>query len=150
MNKVIIVSFHKRFKTLEQKIQKVIRQSLIEISKYPLHKQSEARRVDRDVRLEVYLIDNKTMNALGRRFNHRDKPSANILSFPVNDAFPYPDFSQHFLGEIYLAPDYIKVQGQNIDSLAIHGLLHLLGYTHNKKRDRMEMETLEKKIVHKT
>ena len=137
MNKVIIVNYHKRFEALEQKIQKVIRQSLKFLQK---DKQG----------LEVYLIDNKTMSALGRRFNHRSKLSANVLSFPVNDAFPYPNFNQHFLGEIYLAPDYIKAQGQNIDGLAIHGFLHLLGYTHNKKRDRMEMETLEEKIVHKT
>lgn len=137
MNKVIIISSHKRFEALENKIQRVIRQSLRFLQK---NKQG----------LEVYLIDNKTMSALGRRFNHHGKHSANVLSFPVNDAFPYPNFNQHFLGEIYLAPDYIKAQGQNIDDLAIHGLLHLLGYTHNKKRDRMEMETLEEKIVHKT
>jgi rRNA maturation RNase YbeY len=34
--------------------------------------------------------------------------------------------------------------------LLVHGLLHLFGYDHHKKKDRMEMEKIESMILRKT
>jgi ssRNA-specific RNase YbeY (16S rRNA maturation enzyme) len=34
----------------------------------------------------------------------------------------------------------------NVFKVAIHGLLHLLGYTHKDQNDIIEMETLEDEI----
>lgn len=51
-----------------------------------------------------------------------------------------------YLGEIYLAPNYIKKKKENIEKLAVHGVVHLLGYTHNRNRDSIRMEALEKRV----
>jgi ssRNA-specific RNase YbeY (16S rRNA maturation enzyme) len=50
------------------------------------------------------------------------------------------------LGEVYLCPSYIKVNGESLEYLAIHGLLHLMGFNHEKNRDRIRMKSTEQKI----
>ncbi|MGB9763081.1 MAG: rRNA maturation RNase YbeY [Minisyncoccia bacterium] len=57
-------------------------------------------------------------------------------------------------GDIFLCPKEIKKRAQKwkitekivYQKLLIHGILHLLGYTHQKEKERQKMEKLEKKI----
>jgi len=51
------------------------------------------------------------------------------------------------LGEIFLAPEYVRDHGEDIVFLAVHGLLHLLGYTHDGERDSIKMERKEREII---
>jgi probable rRNA maturation factor len=95
--------------------------------------------------LEVYLVNGPQIRRLNRIFRGKDK-ATNVLAFP-SDGFPGPDTQLHFLGEIYLCPNYIRRHGEDTRRLAIHGFLHLLGYTHKKRSDRIKMEDLEDKIL---
>lgn len=70
----------------------------------------------------------------------------NVLSFSHPPGVPRPDYAVRFLGEIYLNPSYIRKQGGDVRAMAVHGLLHLLGYDHARKRDIMEMERIEKRL----
>jgi probable rRNA maturation factor len=90
------------------------------------------------------------MRVLNRRFKGKDAP-ANILSFshPKDFIIPAPPRKDKILGEIYLAPNYIKKHRENLDFMVIHGLLHLLGYDHAAKNDRMRMEKKEREIFAK-
>ena len=99
-----------------------------------------------DVSLEVYLISEKEMRALNRDHHAADCPT-NILSFPAAPSFPTPEFPGLFLGEIFLAPEYVRDHGEDIIFLAVHGLLHFLGYTHNDERDSIKMERKEREII---
>lgn len=84
--------------------------------------------------VEVYLVSRRAMKK-------------NVLAYPAPRNFPRPDlFGKESLGEIHLNPDYIKRHNQNIILMLIHGLLHLLGYDHQKKSDRMKMERMERKL----
>ena len=94
--------------------------------------------------LEAYLVTDRFIRDLNKRFKKSDKVT-NVLAFPFKDFPQYPQ--KHYLGEVYLAPDYVKKTGNSLEHLVIHGLLHLLGYTHEKKRDRIRMEKLEKKLM---
>lgn len=98
--------------------------------------------------LEIYLIGNTAIRSLNRRFRHKDKIT-NVLSFSADGCFPAPELAKGFvrLGEIYIAPDRVKDEKEDIDYLLIHGILHLLGYTHYQKRDTIEMEKTEKRIL---
>lgn len=59
------------------------------------------------------------------------------------------------LGDIILAPAYIAVQAKRFGTtpadetrlLAIHGLLHLLGYDHIEEADAVVMESLEDALL---
>ena len=96
---------------------------------------------------EVFLVSDDIIRRLNRVFKKKDK-ATNVLSFPFKD-FPHPDKLTRPLGEIYLAPDYIKKHGESLEALVVHGLLHLLGYTHKNRHDRIKMERLEKKLFAK-
>ncbi len=83
---------------------------------------------------EIYLVGKSFM----------DK---NVLSFPAPKNFPRPDIKEKPLGEIYLNPDYIEKNRENLNYMLIHGFLHLLGYDHKKKDDIIRMEKKEKECL---
>lgn len=93
---------------------------------------------------DVYLVPLPVIRFLNRKYRKIDKIT-DVLAFPLG-SFPYPGSGKKPLGEIYLAPDYIRERGGDIKRLALHGFLHLLGYTHNKKDDRIRMEKMENKL----
>lgn len=96
----------------------------------------------------IYLIDGKAMRRLNREFRGKDKPT-DVLSFEFPADFPVPKGEKRPLGEIYLNPAYIKKNGETLEYLLTHGILHLLGFNHIKKSDRIRMEKLEEKILKK-
>lgn len=97
--------------------------------------------------IEVNLVTSGVMKSLNRKFRGKNS-TTNILSFDAPQGFPepYKNFPR-FLGEVYLDPAYIKSRGENIDYLLIHGLLHLLGFGHERYGDRIKMIKLERKIL---
>lgn len=92
--------------------------------------------------VEVFFVSNAVMRRLNRKFRKKDKVT-NVLAFPII-GFPRPDRRREVIGEIYLAPDYIRARSEDVFRLAAHGLLHLLGYTHQNKSGRIKMEKKEK------
>ena len=90
--------------------------------------------VGKEEYVEIYLV--------GDDFMYK-----NVLSFPHPQGFPRPDIKQQVLGEIYLNPSYIKEHGEDLVFMLVHGFLHLLGYDHIKKSDRIVMERKEKKLL---
>ena len=71
----------------------------------------------------------------------------NVLTYPADPHFPRPDLDSPVLGEIYLNPEYIADHEENLYYMLIHGMLHLLGYDHMKKSDRMKMEKKESALL---
>ncbi len=101
----------------------------------------------KNIDVDIYLVSDEEMRAINKRFRGKDK-ATNVLSFREPKGFPHPERKKRILlGEVYLAPAYIENKGENIEALVIHGVLHLAGYTHDKVRDRMEMEKKEKEIL---
>jgi probable rRNA maturation factor len=91
----------------------------------------------------VALVSNARARALNRRYLARDY-ATDVLSFPSSD--------RPFLGDIVIARGVARRQARaaghsealELRVLALHGLLHLLGYDH--ERDRGQMARLEKKL----
>lgn len=77
---------------------------------------------------------------------HRDKPvPTDVLSFPVDgpEALDWPDDGPPpELGDIIICPDSAE---EPLTTLAVHGLLHLVGYDHEV--DDGEMLALQDDIV---
>ena len=129
MKEVIVTSFDKRFTSHIKDMEHIARSVLSFINKG-----------DRGV--EIYLIGNVRMRSLNRKFRGKDK-STNVLSFCSPREFP----DDESIGEVYLCPPYIKLHKEKIDYLLVHGILHLAGFNHENKSDRMKMEKLEMKIM---
>jgi probable rRNA maturation factor len=86
----------------------------------------------------------------------RGKASAtNVLSFPVPAATPVPAGEPRPLGDIVLAYGVVsrealaqkKTFAHHVTHLIVHGVLHLLGYDHEKDGDAGAMEAREIMIL---
>jgi len=106
------------------------------------------------------LVGDARMRALNRAWRGLDEPT-DVLSFPSGEA-PGPtrrrrgdDASEPVLGDIAIALGVARRQARRLGHplatelrvLALHGLLHLLGYDH--ERDRGEMRRLERRLLRK-
>ena len=86
--------------------------------------------------LSIALISDRRMRALNRQFRGRDY-ATDVLSFPSDD--------RGFMGDIVIAAGIAKRQAREaghainteIRVLALHGLLHLLGYDHESDDGKM-------------
>ncbi len=86
----------------------------------------------------------------------RGKPQAtNVLSFPAAENLNMPLGEVRPLGDIVLAlgvvtkeaAEQAKPLKDHVSHLIIHGLLHLLGKTHEDEAEAEEMEHLERHIL---
>ena len=98
-----------------------------------------------DVMVEVSLVSDEQMAQINKE-SRGQEGSTIVLSFEEPKCIPQPEGEPVQLGEIYLAPDTIKRGGYKISRLAVHALLHLLGYTHKRRSDTIKMEELENEI----
>jgi len=99
----------------------------------------------------IVLSDDDAVRQLNKTHRNIDKPT-NVLSFPSVRGPAHPDDDGvTYLGDIVIAYETVNIeaedQGRRVEDhlshLAIHGLLHLLGYDHETDKDAHEMEQLE-------
>jgi probable rRNA maturation factor len=98
----------------------------------------------------LVLADDATVRDLNRRFRGKDKPT-NVLSFPSGAAAA----PGAYLGDIVLAIETLAREADeqgtrrshHFAHLAVHGLLHLLGYDHDSDADAERMEREEARIL---
>jgi len=102
----------------------------------------------RNCSVGVFLLSEAEMRRLGRKCIKKGSGHIpNVLSFAEPKRFPHPETRGKFLGEIYLNRDLRPLGERRLGRLLIHGFLHILGYTHDKKHDTLKMEKLEKKLI---
>lgn len=88
----------------------------------------------------------KTTGSISKRrvFSLKD---VDVLAFPEPEGFPHPETRNKFFGEIYINLEIARREPERAHRLAIHGLLHLLGYTHKRNNDTMKMEKKEAELL---
>ncbi len=101
------------------------------------------RLLKKNGRVEIFVVGDRRMRRLNKKFRKLDRPT-NVLSFPEPLGFPRRPGDCRPLGEIFLDLDYIEKKEENVIKLLSHGILHLLGYGHEKTGDRIKMEKKEK------
>jgi rRNA maturation RNase YbeY len=98
--------------------------------------------------VSVFLMSRRQIADLKRKFGINVAGSQpDVLAFPEPNHFPHPDVKGEFLGEIYINRDIMMRDKDRGIFLLIHGILHLLGYRHNKKTDIIKMESAERKLL---
>jgi probable rRNA maturation factor len=93
--------------------------------------------------MTVAIVSDARVHALNRRYRRKDAPT-DVLSFPAGE----PDS----LGDVVIAGGVARRQaaaaGHSLQTelrvLALHGLLHLLGYDH--EHDEGQMARLERRL----
>lgn len=104
--------------------------------------------------LAIALVSDAKMRNLNRDFRGIDRPT-DVLSFPA-DRSPHPVAgANRFLGDVVIATGVAQRQARamghglphELQRLALHGLLHVLGYDHESDDGRMER--VERRLLRK-
>ena len=106
-----------------------------------------------EAELSLALIGNPEMRTLSAKYRRKDYPT-DVLSFPVEEM---PGSADRLLGDVIISVDKAAEQAKERDrtvdeemaTLLIHGIVHLLGYDHERSaKDARVMKRLENKIYH--
>tara|TARA_B100000886_G_scaffold207606_1_gene143561 strand:- start:1389 stop:1829 length:441 start_codon:yes stop_codon:yes gene_type:complete len=94
------------------------------------------------------LLTNKTfIRKLNKKFRKKNK-GTDVLSFPIKS-----NLNKNYKGDIAICYEIINLRSKKtnfdieFDKMWIHGLLHLLGYNHNKQKDYEQMLKREQDIL---
>jgi len=102
----------------------------------------------KDSEICISFVDDETIRELNNSYRNINR-ATDVLSFPQDG----PDFS--ILGDIVISVDTAKrhaVRYENtyefeIKKLIVHGILHLLGFDHKKKKETIVMREKEKQLL---
>ena len=118
--------------------------------------------------LSVLVVDEKAMAELHERWMGEPGPT-DVLAFPMDELRPPhlggvnagragaedPGPDPGLLGDVVLCPQVAAVQARDaghrtqdeLELLAVHGILHLLGYDHAEPDERTEMFGLQDRLL---
>ncbi len=118
--------------------------------------------------LSVLVVDEKAMAELHQRWMSEPGPT-DVLAFPMDELRPphlggvnagragaeEPGPDPGLLGDVVLCPQVAAVQARDaghstqdeLELLAVHGILHLLGYDHAEPDERTEMFGLQDRLL---
>ena len=100
--------------------------------------------------LSIHLVGEKKIRTLNKTYRGKDRPT-DVLSFGMEDAAETINKERRDFGDIFLCLPYIRRQAlsfevpfvEEIKRMLIHGILHLLGYDHEKRQDAVKMFSLQ-------
>ena len=102
--------------------------------------------------LSLALVGNDEIRELNRRYRNKPTPT-DVLSFPADES---ASLHVRLLGDVIISVEQAEVQARRarrtleaeVEWLLIHGILHLLGYDHERSaKEAKIMRALEKKIT---
>ena len=104
--------------------------------------------------LNIVIVDNKKIREINREYRNKDSVT-DVISFAFEEVNDVNYENVRFLGEIYISYERCKEQAldfghsvrREFSYLAVHGLLHLLGYDHMNEEDKKVMRSLEEEIL---
>ena len=102
------------------------------------------------IKIKVIKIDEKKMLLINKKYKKKYR-TTDVLSFKYINNYE----KKKYIGEIFICYKIIKKKSQKykkniikqLYNTIIHGILHLLGYKHETKKNYMIMLNLEKKIL---
>jgi len=102
----------------------------------------------------VIIVNSRKIKKLNKEYRSIDRET-DVISFALEDSkdFIYSDF--RLLGDIYISLDKVRSQSieyghsflRELSFLAVHGLLHLLGYDHMREIDEKIMFKKQEDIL---
>lgn len=107
-----------------------------------------------NVTFEITFCDNDYIQKINKEYRGIDKPT-DVISFAFEDNGNIVYNNERLLGEIYIsiprmqeqAKEYQHSEKRELSFLAVHGMLHLLGYDHLNKEDEKIMFDLQELIL---
>jgi probable rRNA maturation factor len=105
-----------------------------------------------DAELSILLADDETIQRLNREYLDIDAPT-DVLSFPAGDTDP--ESGAQYLGDIVISLPRAQAQAaaaghapsDELQLLAVHGVLHLVGYDHADPEEKAAMWALQAQVL---
>lgn len=120
-----------------------------------LNKGAEIQNVPDDAEISVLICDGDFIHKLNKEYRGIDAPT-DVLSFALNEGdVPEDPEEEKALGDIVInmdraieqAKEYGHSKERETAYLAVHSLLHILGYDHYDPEEKKEMRAQEEKIL---
>lgn len=100
------------------------------------------------------VCDDEFIQLYNKEYRGVDK-STDVLSFPSDEMDP--ESNEVYLGDILISIDHAQAQAdeahhpllEEVAMLAVHGVLHLLGYDHSTAEEKTEMWQLQRQALTK-
>ena len=108
--------------------------------------------------VEITLVDDAAIHELNRTYRGIDRPT-DVLSFALDEGEEEPEVDddeiEHLLGDVIISAPTAVRQGEEyghglereMTYLAVHGMLHLLGYDHMEEKDKLIMRKREEEVL---
>ncbi|MDA0747091.1 MAG: rRNA maturation RNase YbeY [bacterium] len=101
--------------------------------------------------VSILLTNNTTLHRLNKEYRNIDAPT-DVLSFDLRDPV-HPEAEE--LGELYISVEKARIQAdeanrpfaQELTHLAVHGVLHLLGFDHDTDASYAHMRDEENRYL---
>jgi probable rRNA maturation factor len=103
-----------------------------------------------EAEVSILLVGDRRIRALNREWRHVDRPT-DVLSFPLSD----PPGIGPLLGDVVMsvetaarrARDEGRPVARELERYLAHGLLHLLGFDHERPEDARRMAEMEARLA---
>ena len=107
--------------------------------------------VGKEVELSLLLVSRDHIKQLNARFANEDH-ATDVLAFPMMEE---DDEETSLLGDVVVCPEVarenaVRLQhslSKELDTLIVHGTLHLLGYDHQTDEERTRMTARVEQVV---
>jgi probable rRNA maturation factor len=104
--------------------------------------------------ISVLIVNAARSRELNRRYRGQDKPT-NVLSFPVPARAATAGSDGSVLGDLVICPTVLRQEARaqrkaprsHWMHLYVHGLLHLIGYDHEREDQAQRMERREIRVL---
>jgi probable rRNA maturation factor len=96
--------------------------------------------VDRMGEVSVALVPLPVIHELNLKYRDIDTPT-DVLSFGIDG--PYGEM----VGEVVLAPEYVRFERAGVEELVVHWALHLAGMDHGDDFARSEMAAVQEAVL---
>lgn len=136
---------------ISEKLEELLTRGLNVVAK--LHNLSMQTEVD------ITIVDDEEIHALNKKYRNVDR-ATDVLSFALDEeSEDEPELiegpTEHLLGDIIISAETAARQAEEfghglereIVYLAVHGLLHLLGYDHLNETDKVMMRMKEEEAL---
>lgn len=120
---------------------------------------------NQEVSISISAVDRETIHNINKEYRNVDRPT-DVLSFPIFERYEIDNFSslddnkkvkELELGDIIICIDVLQEHAIEYGTgilremlyMITHGVCHLLGYDHEIDEEKVQMRTLEEKILDK-
>jgi len=107
-----------------------------------------------NVLFNVIIVDNSKIHEINKEYRGIDRET-DVISFALEDDKSFNREDIRILGDIYISYDKVVSQSKEYGHsfkrelffLALHGLLHLLGYDHQTKEEEKIMFSKQEEVL---